>query len=285
MFRNGLLFCITAMTTSGLLNPTFTDGGHLFTALYILVGIPLNGVAWGAIMDDYVSFYVEQDYWRTFPSNNETIYRGLILWSREARANLASKMQAEKPKSTLSSMYSFMSSMNPLKSKSKSRITGMPRMPRSNLILDKNYTVDEEQRWECERVFNRFAGRNGEVMQSRLGDLLRQLGHEPSDEEVASMSNRITAENKRSFDLEFFVKMVAQRQQTTATDTQILEAFTLWDSDHNGLIGFEELDNVLFNLEIDLEFAEVEEMIRLADKDGDLYISYDEFIDYLAKFR
>ena len=282
MFRNGLLFCITAMTTSGLLNPTFTDSGHLFTALYILVGIPLNGVAWGAIMDDYASYYLDQDYWKSFPSDNETVYRSLVLWKRLAVSSLTEKKQGKKSVkkgSSLSSSLSFL-----FKPRKPNKAAEAP--PKTTPFLDKNYTVDEVQAAECKRVYNNFSKAGREIPTSKLADLLRQMGHDPLDEDIAAMSTEIQAStHKTSFNLDIFVQMVARMQATDTTDEEILEAFKMWDSDHNGLIGFDELDIVLFNLEIDLEEEEVEEMIHLGDEDGDGYLNYTEFITTINRFR
>jgi len=282
MFRNGLLFCITAMTTSGLLNPTFTDSGHLFTALYILVGIPLNGVAWGAIMDDYASYYLDQDYWKSFPSDNETVYRSLVLWKRLAVSSLTEKKQGKKSVKKGSSLSSSLSYL--FKTRKSNKVAGAP--PKTTPFLDKNYMVDEEQAAECKRVYNNFSKAGREIPTSKLADLLRQMGHDPLDEDIAAMSTEIQAStHKTSFNLDIFVQMVARMQATDTTDEEILEAFKMWDSDHNGLIGFDELDIVLFNLEIDLEEEEVEEMIHLGDEDGDGYLNYTEFITTINRFR
>lgn len=61
------------------------------------------------------------------------------------------------------------------------------------------------------------------------------------------------------------------------TDEEILEAFRAFDLDKNNFIGAAEIRHVLINIGEQVTDEEVDEMIRMVDKDGDGQVSWDEF--------
>jgi serine/threonine-protein phosphatase 2B regulatory subunit len=61
------------------------------------------------------------------------------------------------------------------------------------------------------------------------------------------------------------------------TDKEILEAFQAFDLDHNNYVGAAEIRHVLINIGESPTDEEVDEMIRMIDKDGDGQVSFDEF--------
>ena len=61
------------------------------------------------------------------------------------------------------------------------------------------------------------------------------------------------------------------------SDKEIREAFTSFDLDKNDFVGAAELRHVLVNIGENVTDEEVDEMIRMCDKDGDGQVSFDEF--------
>ncbi|KAG5192410.1 putative calcineurin subunit B [Tribonema minus] len=61
------------------------------------------------------------------------------------------------------------------------------------------------------------------------------------------------------------------------TDDEIWEAFLAFDLDKNHFIGAAEIRHVLINIGEQVTDEEVDEMIRMADHDGDGQVSFDEF--------
>jgi len=61
------------------------------------------------------------------------------------------------------------------------------------------------------------------------------------------------------------------------TDREIREAFDSFDLDKNSFVGAAELRHVLVNIGENVSDEEVDEMIRMCDKDGDGQVSFDEF--------
>jgi len=66
------------------------------------------------------------------------------------------------------------------------------------------------------------------------------------------------------------------------TDDEILEAFKAFDLDKNNFIGAAEIRHILINIGEQVTDEEVDEMIRMVDKDGDGQVSWDEFYEMVA---
>jgi serine/threonine-protein phosphatase 2B regulatory subunit len=66
------------------------------------------------------------------------------------------------------------------------------------------------------------------------------------------------------------------------TDEEILEAFRAFDLDKNNFIGAAEIRHILINIGEQVTDEEVDEMIRMVDKDGDGQVSWDEFYEMVA---
>ena len=65
------------------------------------------------------------------------------------------------------------------------------------------------------------------------------------------------------------------------TNEESVEAFKVFDDSGNELISAVELRRVMTNLGEKLTEAEVDEMIREADVDGDGYINFEEFVSMM----
>jgi len=61
----------------------------------------------------------------------------------------------------------------------------------------------------------------------------------------------------------------SRKVKSSDTDSELREAFRIFDKDGSGTINADELRQVMKALGEDLNEAEIDEMIREADKDGD----------------
>lgn len=66
------------------------------------------------------------------------------------------------------------------------------------------------------------------------------------------------------------------------TDQEIKEAFQAFDLDHNNFVGAAEIRHVLINIGENVTDEEVDEMIRMCDKDGDGQVSFEEFYEMVS---
>merc|ERR1712048_1186622 len=61
------------------------------------------------------------------------------------------------------------------------------------------------------------------------------------------------------------------------SDDEIKQAFDCFDLDHNHFVGAAELSQILQLIGEELEYEEIDEMIRMCDADGDGQVTFDEF--------
>jgi serine/threonine-protein phosphatase 2B regulatory subunit len=70
---------------------------------------------------------------------------------------------------------------------------------------------------------------------------------------------------------------VARDPNGKFTDDEIYEAFVAFDLDKNSFVGAAEIRHVLINIGEQVTDEEVDEMIRMVDRDGDGQVSFEEF--------
>lgn len=107
---------------------------------------------------------------------------------------------------------------------------------------------------------------------------MRSLGQNPTEAELQDMVNEVDADGNGTIDFPEFLTMMARKMKDTDSEEEIKEAFKVFDKDGNGYISAAELRHVMTNLGEKLSDAEVDEMIREADVDGDGQINYEEFV-------
>lgn len=108
--------------------------------------------------------------------------------------------------------------------------------------------------------------------------MMRSLGQNPTEAELQDMVSEVDADGNGTIDFPEFLTMMARKMKDTDSEEEIKEAFKVFDKDGNGFISAAELRHVMTNLGEKLSDAEVDEMIREADVDGDGQINYDEFV-------
>ena len=118
----------------------------------------------------------------------------------------------------------------------------------------------------------------GTITTKELGTVMRSLGQNPTEAELADMINEVDADGNGTIDFPEFLTMMARKMKDTDSEEEILEAFKVFDKDGNGFISAAELRHIMTNLGEKLTDEEVDEMIREADIDGDGQINYEEFV-------
>ena len=110
---------------------------------------------------------------------------------------------------------------------------------------------------------------------------MRALGQNPTEEEVKEMIDEVDADGSGSIDFPEFLSLMARKMKESDTNEELVEAFKVFDDSGNELISAVELRRVMTNLGEKLTEAEVDEMIREADVDGDGYINFQEFVSMM----
>ncbi len=118
----------------------------------------------------------------------------------------------------------------------------------------------------------------GTITTKELGTVMRSLGQNPTEAELADMINEVDADGNGNIDFPEFLTMMARKMKDTDSEEEILEAFKVFDKDGSGFISAAELRHIMTNLGEKLTDEEVEEMVREADVNGDGQIDYEEFV-------
>ncbi|KAG5357677.1 Calmodulin [Yarrowia sp. C11] len=143
--------------------------------------------------------------------------------------------------------------------------------------------LTEDQVAEFREAFSLFDKNNdGKITTKELGTVMRSLGQNPSESELADMINEVDANNDGTIDFAEFLTMMARKMKDTDSEEEIREAFKVFDRDNNGFISSQELRHVMTSIGEKLTDEEVDMMIKEADANGDGRIDYNEFVQLLS---
>jgi calmodulin len=123
---------------------------------------------------------------------------------------------------------------------------------------------------------------SGAVALRDIGTVLRSVGQNPTDAEIAELTRGVTGE---AVDFAGFCKLLTAKFVTTAeAEAEIREAFKIFDKNGSGLISAAELRHVMMNLGEPLTAEEAEELIAShVDLDEQGLLNTEEFIQHLLK--
>ncbi|KIW12862.1 hypothetical protein PV08_08049 [Exophiala spinifera] len=107
----------------------------------------------------------------------------------------------------------------------------------------------------------------GTITASELGEIMHSLGQNPSDSELQDMINEVDIDNSGAIDFDEFLKMMSTTVKATHFADETRAAFNVFDKDGSGTISADELRQVMKSIGENLTDAEIDEMIREADKD------------------
>jgi calmodulin len=139
--------------------------------------------------------------------------------------------------------------------------------------------AEVEQYKEVFQVFDKDG--TGDITASELGEVMRELGLNPSEAELRDLVSEVDVNNDGVISFEEFLGLMSQTVKDMDTEQELLKAFEVFDKDGSGTISSDELRNVLKSLGENLTDDEVEEMIKLADRNGDGSIDYHEFANIM----
>ena len=103
-----------------------------------------------------------------------------------------------------------------------------------------------EQAAEYREAFALYdANNDGTITVRELGQAMRQLGQDPTDEELADMINEVDADGNGTLDFDEFCNLMARNIKEGNPEAELKEKFKLFDKDGNGLIDRDELKSVM----------------------------------------
>ena len=115
------------------------------------------------------------------------------------------------------------------------------------------------------------------VSPEELKDTLRSLGQDPSDEDIAKILRDFDEDKSGDINFEEFLKFLAKKMKNHDPEIEIMQACQVFDVNGDGFISSDELKMVMADLGENLSDAEIADMIKVGDLDGDGRINYAEF--------
>ncbi|KAI9597025.1 hypothetical protein BDF19DRAFT_435579 [Syncephalis fuscata] len=147
------------------------------------------------------------------------------------------------------------------------------------------FTADQESDFkETFALFDR-SGR-GQVPLSSLGDLLRSCNQNPTEKQIAELAasaNTVDMNGEPGLTYEEFTNILGRSGgfQPPGTFEDFVKGFRVFDKEGTNYISTGELRYVLTSLGEKLKESEVDQLLRIAEKDHDGNINYEEFIKKL----
>ncbi len=138
--------------------------------------------------------------------------------------------------------------------------------------------ITDDQLVELKEAFEMFdRDRDGWIGQKELGNILRSLGHEPSEMELADMIRDSDKNEDGLIDFNEFMQIMHKRAKDSDIEDELIEAFKIFDKESEGKIPTDEFRHIMLTLGERLTEDEVDEMIKEADSKGEGFIDYKEF--------
>ena len=125
---------------------------------------------------------------------------------------------------------------------------------------------------------------SGTISTVELLHVLRAMGQNPSEEELNGIIMEIDIDGSGTIDFEEFVSLMKDKALQVDVDSDIREAFRMFDRNKDGYIDMAELKKMFALVGGLFSREEMEDFMNEADKDGNGKIDYEEFIKILKKY-
>ncbi|XP_076456260.1 myosin-2 essential light chain-like [Babylonia areolata] len=136
----------------------------------------------------------------------------------------------------------------------------------------------EEDLNEIQETFSLFDTRgDGKIAASQLGDVLRSLQQNPTEQEIRKCGYSQNPDARISFETFFPILQTISKNRSVPPLEDFIEGFRVFDKEQNGFISSAELRHILTSLGEKLSDDEVDQLIQgIEDSQGN--INYEELI-------
>ena len=150
-------------------------------------------------------------------------------------------------------------------------------------MSEKN-NIPKEVLSEYKEIFDSYdINKNGKIERKEMKIILKKLGKNGTQEEIDEIwraLNKIESDSTISFDdfIEFINRFNLTKNSMSTDD--IINAFEIFDRNHDGTISINEFKHILMDLGQKLSEEEVEEIFQDIDFNEDGKINYREFVEF-----
>ncbi|KAL5254460.1 hypothetical protein ACHWQZ_G014036 [Mnemiopsis leidyi] len=142
------------------------------------------------------------------------------------------------------------------------------------------YEFSTTQIKEFRKVFNAFdRDGNDSIGTEELGPVLSALGYSPSDSDIQKVLSRFDTDSSGDLSFEEYLALMAVWVEED--ETQIIEAFKVFDKSGDGFVTITELKRALCRFGEKFSEEEADEFFALIDVNKDGIINYEEFVKYM----
>ncbi|XP_075255501.1 uncharacterized protein LOC142348159 isoform X3 [Convolutriloba macropyga] len=140
-------------------------------------------------------------------------------------------------------------------------------------VCDYELTPELIEEWrEAFWLFDRDG--DGTITTKEITAVMRNLGQNPTEEDITDMIKEVDIDGSGSIDFEEFLYMMAKKMRDTDSEEELKSAFRVFDRDNDGRLTVDELRTVLETMGGKMSAEEIEEVIR-EGMDPNGFISYD----------
>ena len=121
--------------------------------------------------------------------------------------------------------------------------------------------------------------RDGKIKSSEVRELLYSMGREPTNEDVMEFLKIADPENTGNISKEQFMDALKELYSVPDIDCDdVVEAFTVFDTDNDGKITFKDFKNILERYGTDLSSEEINSILSIITLDKDKLLDYEDFV-------
>ena len=143
--------------------------------------------------------------------------------------------------------------------------------------MEDNNSINEREK-ELKEYFEMFdRDKDGSINEKELGNILRSLGHDPTDQDLSEMINEVDNNSDSKIEFDEFCKIMNNKLKQNDVEQELIEAFKIFDKDGKGLISENEFKHIMLSLGEKISEEELEEMMKKADPDKKGFVNYKQF--------
>ena len=129
--------------------------------------------------------------------------------------------------------------------------------------------LDEGQIEEFRGVFDMFDVDGDQTISvTELTKIMQTLGQNPTEEEVKKMVEEADEDGSGEIDFREFCTLLAKRLQEQESDEEMIEVFTMFDTDNDNLVDAEDMKRIFVELGYDeTTLEDCELLVKMHDAD------------------
>ena len=200
---------------------------------------------------------------------NKFLKTGSIIGDNKSKHSNVSKNDHNDEQVKQESQVNIFEDKSDKKSKSKKQ--------KSVSQIESYVAADKED--IVQRAFNFIDfNKDGKVTIEEIKKMVEAMGYKLKEGDIHDMINEVDLDGNGFINITEFKELLNNRvRKDSTTNEEMIETFRYFDQDGDGLISTNDLFKAMNQLGQNVKYEQAEDMVRLADKDGDDHLSYKEF--------